>query len=42
MTSEAGDLFKWPIITDEDEQACLEVLRAGKMSGWDITEQFER
>lgn len=35
------DLFKWPIITDEDEQAVLDVLRNGSMSGTDITKQFE-
>src|SRR5437762_8580348 len=40
--SEAGDLFAWPIITEEDEQAVLEVLRAGKMSGTDVTMEFER
>ncbi len=37
-----GDMFKWPIITEEDEQAALEVLRAGKMSGTDVTVQFEK
>lgn len=42
VTSDPGDLFRWPIITEEDEQACLEVLRAGKMSGWDITQEFEK
>ena len=36
------DLFRWPITTEEDEQAVLEVLRAGAMSGWSITEQFEK
>ncbi len=35
------DLFHWPIVTEEDEQAVLEVLRAGTMSDTDITEQFE-
>ncbi|MGI5870092.1 MAG: DegT/DnrJ/EryC1/StrS family aminotransferase [Kiritimatiellia bacterium] len=34
-------LFKWPIITAEDEQAVLDVLRAGAMSGTDITKNFE-
>ncbi|HWB53584.1 MAG TPA: DegT/DnrJ/EryC1/StrS family aminotransferase [Tepidisphaeraceae bacterium] len=34
-------LFRWPIVTDEDEQAVLHVLRNGKMSGVDITRQFE-
>ncbi|OGG50208.1 MAG: hypothetical protein A3F84_26280 [Candidatus Handelsmanbacteria bacterium RIFCSPLOWO2_12_FULL_64_10] len=37
-----GDMFKWPIITEEDEQAALEVLRAGKMSGTDVSVQFEK
>ena len=36
------DLFHWPIVTEEDEQAILSVLHAGSMSGTDITEQFER
>lgn len=36
------DLFHWPIVTAEDEQAVLEVLRAGTMSGTDITKRFER
>ncbi|MBI2193777.1 MAG: DegT/DnrJ/EryC1/StrS family aminotransferase [Planctomycetes bacterium] len=35
------DLFQWPIVTEEDEQAVLEVLRAGKMSGTDVTRKFE-
>lgn len=35
------DLFRWPMITEEDEQAVLDVLRAGSMSGTDITKQFE-
>ena len=35
------DLFTWPIITEEDEQAVLAVLHSGSMSGFDITKQFE-
>jgi dTDP-4-amino-4,6-dideoxygalactose transaminase len=35
-------LFRWPIVTAEDEQAVLDVLRAGAMSFWDITMKFER
>src|SRR5437867_7096778 len=35
------DLFHWPIVTDEDEQAVIAVLRAGSMSGLDITRKFE-
>ena len=36
------ELFHWPIVTEEDEWAVVEVLRAGTMSGTDITHQFER
>ena len=36
------ELFKWPIVTKEDEDAVLEVLRAGTMSGTDVTQKFER
>src|SRR6266542_1670147 len=42
VQTQTGDMFRWPIITEEDEQAALEVLRAGKMSGTDVTVQFER
>jgi len=41
ITSEYDDLFRWPIVTEEDEQAMLEVLRAGSMSGSEVTRQFE-
>ncbi len=42
VQSDPGDIFQWPIITEEDEQACLEVLRRGAMSGTDVTKQFEQ
>ena len=35
------DLFHWPIVTPEDEQAVIDVLRAGSMSGTGITIEFE-
>lgn len=35
-------LFHWPIVTREDEQAVVDVLRVGNMSDWGITQQFER
>ena len=35
-------LFQWPIVTKEDEDAVLDVLRRGAMSGTDITKQFEK
>jgi perosamine synthetase len=41
IAADEPDLFQWPIVTPEDERAVLEVLRAGNMSGTDITEQFE-
>ena len=34
-------MFVWPIITEEDEQAALDVLRRGAMSGTDVTRLFE-
>jgi dTDP-4-amino-4,6-dideoxygalactose transaminase len=41
VESEPKDLFHWPIVTAEDEQAVLDVLRAGSMSGTGITKEFE-
>ena len=41
VQAEPEDIFKWPIITEEDEEAVLEVLRAGNMSGIDVTQKFE-
>ena len=37
VTADEGDIFRWPIITAEDEEAVLDVLRRGAMSGWDLT-----
>lgn len=42
VQSDPGDIFAWPIITQEDEDAVLEVLRRGGMSGIDVTQQFEK
>ncbi len=42
VTLPQGDLFTWPIVTEEDEAAVLEVLRHRAMSGTDITMQFEK
>jgi len=36
-----GDMFVWPIITKEDEDAVLDVLHRRAMSGTDVTKQFE-
>ncbi|HHV59622.1 MAG TPA: DegT/DnrJ/EryC1/StrS family aminotransferase [Clostridiaceae bacterium] len=42
IQSDPGNIFDWPIITKEDEEAVLEVLRRGAMSGTDVTKQFEK
>lgn len=36
-----ADLFKWPIMGEEDEAAAMEVVRGNKFSGTDITEKFQ-
>ncbi|MBT3380905.1 MAG: DegT/DnrJ/EryC1/StrS family aminotransferase [Lentisphaerae bacterium] len=41
LTNDPGDIFTWPIVTEEDESAVLEVLRRGGMSGTDVTKLFE-
>ncbi len=41
VTCPRGDLFTWPILTQEDEEAALAVLRSRAMSGTDITHRFE-
>ena len=35
------ELFRWPIITNEDEEACLEVIRDNSFSGTNITTEFQ-
>ena len=42
VTSEAGDMFKWPIVNKAMEDGVLQVLRDGNMSGTDITKKFEQ
>ena len=42
VTLDAGDMFTWPIITKEDEDAVMDVLRNRAMSGTDITMKFEK
>ena len=36
------ELFRWPIVTEEDEAAVLDVLRTNRISGKDVTIQFEK
>src|SRR5580704_18162844 len=42
ITHPVGDMFTWPIVTQEDEEAVLGVLRRREMSGTAITMEFER
>lgn len=42
VQSEPRDLMTWPIITQEDEDAVLEVLRRGAMSNTDVTIQYQK
>lgn len=42
VQTDPKDIFAWPIITEEDEQAVLKVLHSGNMSGIDVTKQFEQ
>ncbi|MBO6052288.1 MAG: hypothetical protein J6Q17_00985, partial [Clostridia bacterium] len=36
-----AELFHWPILTQEDEEAALAVIRENKFSGTDITEKLQ-
>ncbi len=40
--TDGSDMFKWPVVTDEDREAVLDVINKGAMSGTDITREFER
>jgi len=42
VTKESPDFSTWPIVTEEDEKAILEVLHARSMSGSDITFELEK
>lgn len=42
ITVDPGDIFAWPIVTKEDEEAVLEVLRRGGMSSNEVTKEFEK
>ena len=42
VKSESSDIFTWPIVTEQHEQAVLDVLRARQMSGNEITKEFEK
>ncbi|MFZ4395018.1 MAG: DegT/DnrJ/EryC1/StrS family aminotransferase [Kiritimatiellia bacterium] len=42
VQTDVGDMFDWPIITREDEEAVLDVLHRRAMSGSDVTQKFEQ
>ena len=42
IARDPGDLFTWPIVTREDEEAVLDVLHRRAMSSSDVTRQFEK
>ena len=42
VKSDPKDIFHWPIVNKEMEDAVLDVLRKGNMSGTDITKEFEK
>ncbi len=41
VTKDPGDMFHWPKVTKEDEDAILDVLHKGSMSGTDVSRAFE-
>jgi len=41
VTADDPELFSWPIVTKEDEEAVLDVIRRGAMSALDVTLAFE-
>lgn len=42
VTGDLAAATRWPQITEEDEAAVLEVLRAGTMSGIEVSKRFEK
>jgi perosamine synthetase len=42
VKSKQEDMFKWPVVTERHEEAVLKVLRAGRMSGFELTKEFEK
>jgi len=42
VTADPADAFNWPIVTKEDEEAVMAVLRAGAMSEVNVTKEFEK
>ncbi|MBQ7399844.1 MAG: DegT/DnrJ/EryC1/StrS family aminotransferase [Clostridia bacterium] len=42
LPKDVQEMMKWPIITEEDENAALDVIRNNNFSRTDITEKFEK
>jgi len=42
VTNSNPALFHWPIVTGEDEEAVIAVLREGSMSGTNLSREFEK
>ena len=42
LRKDYSNLFHWPIVTDEDIAAVVDVLKAGSMSGSEISKVFEK
>ncbi|MBL7152621.1 MAG: DegT/DnrJ/EryC1/StrS family aminotransferase [Phycisphaerae bacterium] len=42
VKSDDTDIFAWPIITEKHEEAILKVLRGRRMSGIEVTKEFEK
>ena len=40
-TEQPGELFKWPIMGQEDYDAAMDVVYNNKFSGTDITEKLQ-
>lgn len=39
---DGSDVFAWPVVTEEDKTAVMEVLSRGGMSDTDVTKEFEK
>jgi dTDP-4-amino-4,6-dideoxygalactose transaminase len=42
VQADPGDLFDWPIVTQEDRDAVMDVLERKAMSGTEVTAEFEK
>ncbi len=42
VQADSGDIFDWPIVTQEDRDAVMDVLERKAMSGTEVTAEFEK